>query len=145
MPNATRYIQSSALILLGLLAGCQGMQTSVFVGTHGSGLGLSLPMNSTSTRPQAPDRGIRRIRIASQLVDCTGIAPQRCFSVQWADPTGKQWSAWQTLAEPIEGFTWQAGTTYELLIREIYLDPPPATGSALRRSLLQIVKAEPAP
>ncbi|GAB4428135.1 MAG: hypothetical protein OHK0015_10770 [Chloroflexi bacterium OHK40] len=72
--------------------------------------------------------------IAPELKDCTGVAPMQCMQVA-RDPAGP----WELFYQPIEGFTFEPGFSYELRVRTEQVPNPPADGSSLRYILVEEV------
>ncbi|NWG17319.1 MAG: DUF4377 domain-containing protein, partial [Chloroflexi bacterium] len=67
---------------------------------------------------------------------CSGVGPRLCYL---ATIDGQQ----QLFYDDIEGFTYEWGTRYELLVTVLPAANPPADGSSLRYVLDSIVSAEP--
>ena len=86
-----------------------------------------------------PDDGLKTLYVDAVLADCVGVAPQQCLRVR-EDPD----AAWTLLYDPIVGFNYEEGYTYELRIREEHVPNPPADASSIRRVLVEVVGRTPA-
>jgi hypothetical protein len=76
--------------------------------------------------------------VGPELVDCTGVTPQKCYQVK-ASPEDK----YQWFYSQIRGFEYKPG--YEYLIR-VKVEPvanPPADASAYTYTLLEVVSKTP--
>jgi len=90
---------------------------------------------ATTTAPSAEGSVVERFWIGPELVDCHGVVPQKCMQV--AKTEGGKFGNFYT---QIEGFEFIPGTNYviDVVIEEI--DNPPADGSSLRYTLLEVVE-----
>jgi heat shock protein HslJ len=77
--------------------------------------------------------------VAPQLADCTGVGPQKCMLVKEALD-----DEWSYFYDQIEGFTFEEGYSYELLVNEIPVPNPAADASSLRYELKNIISKTPA-
>ncbi|MFN2136716.1 MAG: META domain-containing protein [Candidatus Promineifilaceae bacterium] len=80
----------------------------------------------------------KTIFVGPELVDCVGVGPQQCLMVK-EDPNGEYMMHY----DPIEGFNFEPGYEYELIILEETVENPPADGSSLKWTLLQEVSRTP--
>lgn len=72
--------------------------------------------------------------VGPEKVECVGVAPQECLQIKFdAD------EAWQLLYQDIEGFTFEPGSEYELIVNRINVENPPADASSIRYELVEIV------
>ena len=76
--------------------------------------------------------------IAPQLADCTGVGPQKCMLIK----EGLE-DEWTYFYDQIEGFKYEEGFTYELLVNEIQVPNPAADASSIRYELNNIVSKTP--
>jgi len=72
--------------------------------------------------------------IGPQLADCVGEGPQQCMQVKY-QPEGD----WQFFYSQIEGFDYEPGYRYTLLVERLEVQDPPAGGSSLRYVLVDVV------
>ena len=72
--------------------------------------------------------------VGPNLVDCVGVAPQKCMQVKEnpEDP-------WKLFYDQIEGFEYEEGYLYELKISQEVVPNPPADSSSLKLKLEEIV------
>jgi heat shock protein HslJ len=83
-------------------------------------------------------------RVNSFRVPCVGVAPMNCLQVQRGDEaTGD----WQNFYWHIEGFAYEPGYLYRLLVRETPLPPEqvPEDASAIRYELVELIDKTPDP
>lgn len=99
-------------LLISMLAGC--------------GDGTSETENETKT-----------LFIDSQLVDCVGVGPQMCMQVRENED-----DEWELFYDEIEGFTFEEGYLYEVLVEVVYVENPPADASSIEYILIEIVSKE---
>ncbi len=91
-------------------------------------------------RPATTEKELH-VLIDAYKVDCSGVARQKCYRVQWGDKTAA--GTWQMFQQEIEGFTFREGTVYRLSIVRRSADAPPADGSRFRYQLKTILSEEP--
>jgi heat shock protein HslJ len=82
----------------------------------------------------APQSETKTLFVGPEQVECTGVAPQLCLQVR-EDPTAEYTLFYNT----IEGFTFEPGYEYELLVRVDPVANPPADGSSLAYTLVEVV------
>lgn len=76
--------------------------------------------------------------VADHLEDCVGVGPQSCMLVK--ENLNDEWTYFYS---QIEGFTYESGYTYELLVDEIPVANPAADASSIRYVLNSIVSKTP--
>lgn len=76
--------------------------------------------------------------IGPELVDCVGVAPQQCMQVK-TNPDDE----YSLFYDQIEGFEFQEGFEYELQVLVEPVQNPPADGSALKFTLVEVVSQTP--
>jgi len=76
----------------------------------------------------------KTIYVGPDLVDCVGVAPQQCLLIK-ENPDDE----WSLFYDQIEGFDFEEGHEYELIVEVHVVDEPPQDGSMLRTSLVEIV------
>ena len=79
----------------------------------------------------------KTIFVNSKLVDCVGLAPQKCIMIR--DSTD---SEWMYFYNTIEGFEFEEGYEYELLVKITDIDNPPTDSSSLRYELIDMVSKQ---
>ena len=80
------------------------------------------------------DPVIKTLFVGPEQVDCVGVAPQKCLLVKETPDAD-----YTFFYDSIDGFEWEAGYEYELLVRVTEVENPPADGSSLRYELVEIV------
>jgi heat shock protein HslJ len=76
--------------------------------------------------------------VGPELVDCVGVAPQQCMQVKTSPD-----EEYSLFYDQIEGFEFQEGYEYELQVLVEPVPNPPADGSALKYTLVEIVSQTP--
>jgi heat shock protein HslJ len=76
--------------------------------------------------------------VAPITAECVGAGPQRCMLVR-ENPDDE----WEYFYDSIEGFDYQEGLFYELLVEEEIVDNPPADASSRKLILKEIVSSTP--
>ncbi len=77
--------------------------------------------------------------VGPELVECTGVGPQTCMQVKM-NPDDN----YTLFYNQIEGFTFEPGNEYELLVLVQAVENPPADGSSLKYTLVEEVSKAPA-
>ncbi|WP_394830744.1 DUF4377 domain-containing protein [Pendulispora rubella] len=112
----------------------------IVVGMALAGCSNPSPSAGSGTTPVAAEaEGTREIEVDAQMVDCTGVGPQKCLRIR-KNPQA-EWELWYS---GIEGFTHKAGVKARLRIREEKVPNPPADGSSLRLILVEVLEQTPA-
>ncbi|WP_280234426.1 DUF4377 domain-containing protein [Nocardia cyriacigeorgica] len=94
--------------------------------------------SDTEAVPPADDDTVR-MSVAAEQADCVGVAPMRCLQVRYAP--GEDW---QLFYDGIDGFTYEPGYEYELVVRVTSVGNPPADHSSQRYELVEIASKTPA-
>lgn len=77
----------------------------------------------------------KTIYIAPEKRPCTGVGKMDCMLIK----TDKGQENWQFFYNQIEGFDYEEGYEYELLIKETKIDNPPADASSIKYTLVKVV------
>ncbi|MGW8225878.1 MAG: META domain-containing protein [Anaerolineales bacterium] len=108
------------------------------------GLLLAACAQSTTTEPvdQQPQDATneRTIFVGPVLVDCEGEGPQKCMLVK-ENPEDE----YQLFYDQIDGFEYQEGFEYQMVVKSEEVENPPAGGSSIKWSLVEIVDKQPVP
>ena len=81
---------------------------------------------------------VRTIYVGPEMVDCEGEGPQTCLVVSEA-PDGES----QLWYFPIEGFEFEPGYEYELIVRQEDVENPPPGSSSIKWTLMEEVSKTP--
>jgi Domain of unknown function (DUF4377) len=73
--------------------------------------------------------------VAHYTRTCTGLIETECMLVR-EDPNGE----WENFYGGIEGFTYEPGYSYKLLVATRRIPNPPADGSSIEYRLVQIIE-----
>ena len=76
--------------------------------------------------------------VADHLENCTGVGPQTCMLVK-ENPEDE----WTFFYDQIEGFEYETGYTYELLVDEFPVPDPAADASSVRYVLKNVLSKIP--
>jgi heat shock protein HslJ len=93
------------------------------------------------TAEMEPTEAVGRVITAwvgPELVDCVGVAPQKCMQVK-TNPDGE----YTLFYDQIEGFDYQEGYEYEIQVLVEAVPNPPADASALKYTLVEVVSQTP--
>lgn len=77
----------------------------------------------------------QRLYVAAETSSCTGVGEMECMLVK----TNKNQKEWELFYTNIEGFTYEKGYEYELLVSKHKVANPPADASAIKYSLVKII------
>jgi hypothetical protein len=132
-PNSSSF--APALVAASLLVGCGAKPAAPQPAASGTSLAeaasSSLPAASGSAA--APQE---RLFVDSRKVDCEGGAgPMKCLRVRSSESAD-----WTLFYESVEGFSFEEGFGYELLVERSSVANPPADGSSVRYRLISVVK-----
>lgn len=94
--------------------------------------------SSASSASSSTTGEVVRMWIEPELVECVGVGPMECMQVAYSDggPT-------ELFYDSIEGFTFTEGTAYVIDVQVTPVADPPADGSSLAYSLLEVVSEQP--
>lgn len=124
---AVLAVGALAVVALGLVA-CQSSTGGDTEATEAPVAAETTPMTTEKT-----------LYVGPELVDCTGVAPQQCMQVR-ETPDGE----WLLFYDQIEGFTYEPGFEYELVVSVQQVPNPPADASSLKYTLVEEVSKTPA-
>lgn len=110
-----------------MLSACGSTTTDASSGAEG------VPTTPVTSEAESAAQGTR-LWIKPDLVDCIGEARQKCMQVAEAED-----GEYLYFYDAIEGFTFIEGTSYVIDVRIDEVEDPPADGSSLAYTLLQIV------
>ncbi len=79
----------------------------------------------------------KSIYVADQLVDCVGVAPQKCMLVK-----ENLEDQWENFYGKIHGFEYQEGYRYLLKVSVEKIKNPPADASNLKYTLIEVLEKE---
>jgi len=77
----------------------------------------------------------KHIYVADHLVDCEGVAPQKCMLVK-----NKIVGDWTYFYDNIKGFEYEEGYEYLLNVKIETIKNPPADASALKYTLVEVLE-----
>lgn len=77
----------------------------------------------------------KTLYIASETQPCTGVGKMECMLVK----KDKNQADWEYFYSNIEGFTYETGYEYELLVKESHIEHPPADAPSIKYTLVKIV------
>ncbi len=106
-----------------LLSLCVGLLCSAAVGCR------------SATEPTERDFNLE---VSDHRVPCMAVGPRECLQVRESSE-----ASWQLFYDDIEGFAYEPGFRYVLLIAERRVPNPPADGSSLAYRLLRVVSKTP--
>ncbi|MFQ1780160.1 DUF4377 domain-containing protein [Aeromonas veronii] len=81
----------------------------------------------------APSQG-ETLYINSQLVDCVGVGPMQCMQVR-----SDEQLPWTLFYQNIEGFQFEPGYRYQLIVSKEQLTDVPADAPSVRYQLIKVV------
>lgn len=102
----------------------------------------SAPSASSASSGPAPalPAGSKTLFVRERRADCEGEGPRKCLMVR------EQPSApWTLFYSSIDGFTYEEGSAYELVVSVEPVPGAPADAPSLRYRLVRIVSKKPAP
>ena len=122
------------LVLLVLLLLFRNRFSSTLIPRTGQWFGITAMVLLSSC--QATNAGTEKIILVDNtMVDCEGVAPQKCMKIK--EPDNDQWTLFYS---QIEGFEHLTGYDYKLLIRTYEIDNPPADASSTGYQLVKVIE-----
>jgi hypothetical protein len=91
-----------------------------------------------STTEMTPDAEIVTLYVGPEKVDCVGVAPQECLLVR--DSPDEEYEFFYS---QINGFDYEPGYEYELLVQKTPVENPPADASSIAWTLVEVVSQTP--
>ncbi len=82
------------------------------------------------------------LRVNSYTVECYGEMEGNCLLVQEGDKTGTEDWEFFYYEDSIEGFDYEPGYVYDLMVRKITVKDPPQDGSSFRYELIRVTSKE---
>lgn len=78
--------------------------------------------------------------VNSTKVSCVGLASTKCLQIQKSETPDP--SAWESFHGSIQGFEYEAGYIYKIVVKENHLDPAdlPADASSIEYTLVEILE-----
>jgi heat shock protein HslJ len=128
------WYAAALFLVAGLLAACSGEDataTSAPVGQPGP-TDTPAPEVPTPTEPPAAEE--KTLYVGPVLVDCVGVGPMKCMLV-----TENPDADYTYFYDQIEGFDYEEGYEYELLVKTEPVENPPADASSIKWTLIQEV------
>jgi heat shock protein HslJ len=131
------------VFLLGVVVACSpaGSGTEISANPTGEAATTGAPAETPEVAIETPEvsegeEAMQEVTyfVGPELVDCTGVAPQKCLLVK-EDPNAD----YQLFYSPIEGFEFIEGFEYELRVQVEPVENAPADASALRYTLLEVI------
>lgn len=77
--------------------------------------------------------------VNSYTVDCVGEMEGTCLLVQEGDIMGTEDWEYFYYVDSIDGFTYESGYIYELLVKKTPIENPPMDGSSIRYELVKVI------
>lgn len=117
------------------------MRKKIQLGLAGAAFALAAAACSEGTGDGdgVPEAAIEReVLVAHFVSDCVGVGSQQCLNVR--ESAEAAWTLWY---DPIEGFEHEAGYDYRLMISETKVLNPPADGSSIRWTLIEVLEKTP--
>jgi|SRR5690606_30438872 len=105
-------------------------------------LPLILLIVVTSCGTASGDFSEMQLRVNSYTVDCVGEMEGTCLLVQEGEDIGTEDWEYFYYVDSIEGFEYEPGYIYDLLVRKRNVPNPPADGSAYSYELVKVISKE---
>ncbi len=94
-----------------------------------------VPQDDTSQEPAGVEK---EIQVGPILVECEGEGPQECMLIR-----ENEMDKWELFYDSIQGFEYEEGFLYDLLIEEQTVENPPAGGSSIKWVLVEVLDTTP--
>ena len=103
---------------------------------------VSVLLIVVSCGPQIVDTNRVNMMVNSYTVSCVGEAEGTCLLVQEGNMIGTENWEYFYYVDSIEGFTYEPGYVYSLIVKKTEIENPPADGSSIRYELVRVVSKE---
>jgi len=99
------------------------------------------PEENTSCTTMMGDDGMIIVQIAPNLENCTGAGPRQCMLIRHLPTTDN--GRWDVFCGGIEGFTYEEGYRWTIVVNVTEVENPPADAPGLRYELAEVVEKVP--
>lgn len=82
------------------------------------------------------------LRVNSYTVECYGEMEGNCLLVQEGDKIGTEDWEYFYYEDSIDGFDYEPGYIYDLMVRKIQVEDPPQDASSIKYELVRILSKE---
>jgi len=96
---------------------------------------LAVALLALTACPTPVTDGGKVLYVDNKLVDCFGVVPQTCMRVK-----GSESADWELLYQGLDGFEYEAGYSYKLLVKTTHIKNPPQDASSIRYELIKIIE-----
>ena len=97
-------------------------------------LSAAVPVLALLTLSSCSDAEVLTLFVGPEEVECFGLGPRTCLQVRESPD-----EPWRNFFESIQGFDFERGFFYELIVEKRSVSPVPADGSSYRYRLLRVV------
>jgi len=133
--NKMRWI----VLLLGILALILLLSACGSAARADSQVSAARPADEAQrAAPALQEPETKTLYIGPKLADCTGAGAQKCLMVREHPDDDYQY-----FYQPIAGFDYEEGYAYEIVVSVEQVENPPADGSSLQYSLVEIISKTP--
>lgn len=105
----------------------------------GSVTGCASGSSPTAASPSTAEGEVVRMWIEPELAECTGVGPMECMQVAYTEGGEPE-----LFYSRIDGFEFVEGTSYVIDVEVTEVASPPADGSSLSYTLVEVVSGTPA-
>ncbi len=125
------------------LLGCDPKPPAATVPNSPASSGKEPPVTPTANPDVEPEAGVepaaeeKTLFVREAYADCQGEGPMKCLQVRESPDQD-----WTLMYGRIKGFDYEEGFAYELRVKIMNVDNPPADGSSRRYELVKIVSQE---
>lgn len=109
------------------------------VGGCASDDATSASPTSSASAAASVDGEVVRMWVGPELVECEGVGPMQCMQVSYTEDGEPE-----LFYSAIEGFDFVEGTSYVIDVQVTDVPSPPADGSSLAYTLVEVVSETPA-
>ncbi|MFV0184547.1 DUF4377 domain-containing protein [Empedobacter falsenii] len=97
---------------------------------------LSIGFLTSCASTKQMQQGEELLTIAPETRNCSnGVAKMQCMMVKYTDV-----DEWQYFYNTIEGFTYEPGFEYQLIVSTTKVENPPADASSINYKLVKVVR-----
>lgn len=77
------------------------------------------------------------MQVADRYKDCVGLYPRKCLQVKENNAPN-----WHLFYDPIQGFAYEEGYEYVLLVKREPVENPPADASSVSYALVELISKQ---
>ncbi len=129
-----QFVQAAVIVAVLTLGACGSDAPETSTTDQGQGIAVGEP-NGGDANEAGSDDLLTRMWVKPDLVDCTGEMEQKCMQIAETED-----GEYLYFYDQIDGFEFVEGTSYVIDVRIDEIADPPADGSSLAYTLVEVIE-----